>query len=1053
MTTQDGSGGVRLPPIGELGLRRLPQLEHKLELLVEKEARENLRNADLQKGYPGDSQNDELQNSHDLERRRDLIDSGLESHSEHKEKNEQTRRVATKRKDAKSSARRDIKKKVKKRNKSSFSDDEAGHVKGLSLPQGNGKSLAVWVPGEGPGQIEPANLGEKSRKEAFATSCLNTSNLTEETLVSESDHSRNDNKDSHIEMFAENSENTARNDYRALAIRLANSYCRPKTGIKKRQHFVDYLLIFDGDDDNEFNEKQRDDFEKLLVNEGMEVTRTHIGKEVFVELSCSFKRLCQEAEYIFLEMPLIGLSLHHDNSTKKSRWKRFESEKEVDDICIPFCNATRDIYDGFNDKENFFRPGIRSLLVHQILKDIKIDDTDSNEHHNVEALASLLHSDVYTDAFILHERSSLDPRFPLSPYKNDGSGLYPLEPNGKLETDRRKDLHETWLANFKFQPLWKIRNYFGEKIALYFAWLGVLITSLWIPTFLGLVIFIYGIILSIVKNEASTWSRVAFDNDLTPGFALIICLWGTVFLEVWKRKNAELAYKWDVDSFEQQEPNRPQFYGTELQLNPITGLYEPFYPPLKKTLKSMGSMALIFFMVLLVIGSLISVIVYRIISRVDWFVGQNSIFLSNVTSSVLNSTSIMLLGYFYKALGKKLTEWENHRTQTQFEDSLILKLFGFQFVNSYSSLYYIAFFRERTKDGILGKGDKYTDSCGTANDCMSLLSLQVGILMLMKPMPKFCTDVVAPLFFRSLKSLARKMKRNKVLDEGSFVNENVPADVEFEDYMRNEKEKPPIKDFTLSEYTEKVIQYGYLMLFAAACPLAPLIALVTNLVDLRIDARRLLWLNRRPVPFRAQDIGMWYTILQLLNYIGVVTNGFIIAITSSFGRKYKTTTVFNVLVANNTSTNGTSSLTTTTQTVVTLEYLWIIILFQNISFIVKFILEYSISDVPEKVTLARKKEKYAIEEVLKKAGYRCGRGKTIVPAVEKSSNPTPSEGEQMLIENKKAKRRETIKEKIRKLSNKSSKGKTSDHSKKLGKSKSREFYLKDDGGKGGDLTV
>ena len=47
------------------------------------------------------------------------------------------------------------------------------------------------------------------------------------------------------------------------------------------------------------------------------------------------------------------------------------------------------------------------------------------------------------------------------------------------------------------------------------------------------------------------------------------------------------------------------------------------------------------------------------------------------------------------------------------------------------------------------------------------------------------------------------MKRNKVLDEGSFVKENVPADVEFEDYMRNEKEKPPVKDFTLSEYTEK----------------------------------------------------------------------------------------------------------------------------------------------------------------------------------------------------------------------------------------------------------
>ena len=38
---------------------------------------------------------------------------------------------------------------------------------------------------------------------------------------------------------------------------------------------------------------------------------------------------------------------------------------------------------------------------------------------------------------------------------------------------------------------------------------------------------------------------------------------GTIFLEVWKRRNATLAYEWDVDSFEETEPDRPQFYGTE----------------------------------------------------------------------------------------------------------------------------------------------------------------------------------------------------------------------------------------------------------------------------------------------------------------------------------------------------------------------------------------------------------------------------------------------------------------------------------------------------------
>ena len=46
-------------------------------------------------------------------------------------------------------------------------------------------------------------------------------------------------------------------------------------------------------------------------------------------------------------------------------------------------------------------------------------------------------------------------------------------------------------------------------------------------------------------------------------------------------------------------------------------------------------------------------------------------------------------------------------------------------------------------------------------------------------------------------------------------------------------------------------------LFAAAFPLAPLIALLTNAIDMRVDARRMLWINRRPVAFRAEDIGKY----------------------------------------------------------------------------------------------------------------------------------------------------------------------------------------------------
>ena len=77
---------------------------------------------------------------------------------------------------------------------------------------------------------------------------------------------------------------------------------------------------------------------------------------------------------------------------------------------------------------------------------------------------------AYTDAFILHEKSVLDSKFLLPDAGDDNSFLH-----GQDIADPRKALQDTWLKHFRYQPLWKIRNYFGEKIALYFGWLGEII--------------------------------------------------------------------------------------------------------------------------------------------------------------------------------------------------------------------------------------------------------------------------------------------------------------------------------------------------------------------------------------------------------------------------------------------------------------------------------------------------------------------------------------------------------------------------------------------------
>ena len=53
-----------------------------------------------------------------------------------------------------------------------------------------------------------------------------------------------------------------------------------------------------------------------------------------------------------------------------------------------------------------------------------------------------------------------------------------------------------------------------------------------------------------------------------------------------------------------------------------------------------------------------------------------------------------------------------HRTQTDFEDNLTFKVFSFQFVNLYASIFYIAFFKGR----FVGFPGHYHDMFGLRNE-------------------------------------------------------------------------------------------------------------------------------------------------------------------------------------------------------------------------------------------------------------------------------------------------------------------------------------------------
>lgn len=84
------------------------------------------------------------------------------------------------------------------------------------------------------------------------------------------------------------------------------------------------------------------------------------------------------------------------------------------------------------------------------------------------------------------------------------------------------------------------------------------------------------------------------------------------------------------------------------------------------------------------------------------------------------------------------------------------------------------------------------------------------------------------------------------------------------------------------EYLEMVLQYGFVTMFVAAFPLAPLFALMNNIFEIRFDAKKMLQFHRRPVTQRVQSIGVWYRILDCIGKLSVITNGFIIAFSSEF---------------------------------------------------------------------------------------------------------------------------------------------------------------------------
>ena len=77
---------------------------------------------------------------------------------------------------------------------------------------------------------------------------------------------------------------------------------------------------------------------------------------------------------------------------------------------------------------------------------------------------------------------------------------------------------------------------------------------------------------------------------------------------------------------------------------------------------------------------------------------------------------------------------------------------------------------------------------------------------------------------------------------------------------------------TLYSFLFLVLQFGFITIFVAAFPLAPFFALLNNWVEIRLDAQKFVCETRRAVAERAENIGIWFKILDMLAQFAVISN-------------------------------------------------------------------------------------------------------------------------------------------------------------------------------------
>ncbi|XP_051878950.1 anoctamin-10 [Pristis pectinata] len=401
--------------------------------------------------------------------------------------------------------------------------------------------------------------------------------------------------------------------------------------------------------------------------------------------------------------------------------------------------------------------------------------------------------------------------------------IYPLhnkEELKKLSTIWYKRLH------IALQPLNDIEKYFGQNIALYFAFLEYFTIALFPMAIIGVPYYFFA------------WE----DYDKYIVFATFNLLWSTIVLEVWKRWCAKLSYQWGTLLMKREfEEPRPGFHG-KLGINPATGRKEPTYPTYKRQLR-IYLVSVPFVCVSLYICLFVMMIYFQMEDLVLAYDKEVQTFFSSILlycPSIIYAVVIEIMNRIYKYAAEWLTSSENHRLESSYQNHLVLKVLVFNFINCFASLFYIAFILQD----------------------MKLLRQNLAALLITSQILNQFVESLFPYWLQKRRN--RKIKKElhiTSLEKELPLVEQVKMEGEMDRYLG-----------TFDDYLELFQQFGFVSLFSCVYPLAAILAVLNNITEVYSDGLKMCCVFQRPFFEPVADIGVWLLAFETMGIISVMTN-------------------------------------------------------------------------------------------------------------------------------------------------------------------------------------